>query len=389
MNHINVDELLKKVAVLVSAIDIKGKRTCGTGVIIQDNNERCYILTAEHCIYGKKNNRLIQKGIKIKVQYKYLNSDNFREFTVGKIKYACFTTDIALISVIPFSGYISEEIVYSYFDKTIKSDNLYFRGYPNPNKQLDNHKAKSYNCTFEEYDKPKFTIQSLKIKDMSTIVSIEKTAYGLSGSGLFDFKNGKLYLLGILTDLEDEHGTFGLIQCSLLNDIYKNFNFSTHDYNDPLRLLEANEAINRKYLNKSIKKYIKDNTTEFDNLLRKCKILYEDDKADNKAILFLENYLKAKIILHRQSKINRFLQDDFDNAKLDLAKQVTLFFDNRKIQSGTYEALGIYEEILAKFENLFERRNKSTDITPETKDSISINAINELLLNCDLDFKII
>lgn len=321
----NNEELLKSVVVKVTVTN--GEITLeGSGVIVQNKYDECFVITAEHCIFGKQSSRLSGKP-KITIKYKKLNSKPFTPINVKGIVYSCPNIDVAVISIEKRENI---NIVSTSFSSSVLFKSLCFRGFP---KWLNNEKAKTYDCVFEEYDEPKFIIKSQEIQDSTQDQAIEETAYGLSGSGLFQIKNARLFLLGIVTDLRDSNGIFGHVQCAHVGTVLESLDFDVIPINNEGKeLLEQSKDIDKLYFVKKIESFRESDTDHYNNLRWKCAILYTEEKADIMASKLLEKYFQAEIEIKSKIKIDGFIQEDFDRAKFDLKNEILFYFNEKRFK---------------------------------------------------------
>lgn len=378
---ISREELLKKIVVKIT-VESNGQKLEGSGVLLKNKAGECFVITAEHCIFGKRSSRLssIPKLSEITIKYKKFNSDNFRQLKVKRIKYSCPNLDVAICSIEEQNS--TDDVIVTSFNSNISFKSLCFRGYP---KWLRNEEAKTYDCQFEEYDNPKFTIKSSEIQDLTSNKEIDLTAHGLSGSGLFQFKNAKLFFLGIVTDLRCSDGLFGQLQCTHIGSILESLDFDVISLNYAGdALLAKSEEIDEIALKKKIERFKNSEVEQYNNLHRKCKVLYPE-QADVMALKLLEKYFEAEIAIKKKIAIDGFIQEDFDQAKFGLKEDILLFYNNRSANNSNI-AQGIYKEIIDTFIDAFKEISRST-VDKLTIKTISHNAVNEYLLNCDLNFK--
>lgn len=222
-------ELLKQIVVKVSASDGINSIS-GSGVITKNRAGDYFIITAEHCINGKIDTRL--KDIvreNISIQHKYNNGDTFKNIVVSEILFCDEQQDIAILSIPPLNGQ-TEKIGYSKINNESDCKKLNFRGFP---KWLINSEgAETYDCKIKDVDNETFLIKADDIKDLSLEKSISETTNGISGSGIFEIKNEKIYLIGIITDLRFPGGTFGHLKCAKLDSIFDKFNFEAYALSD-------------------------------------------------------------------------------------------------------------------------------------------------------------
>ncbi|MFV8344463.1 NACHT domain-containing protein [Flavobacterium sp. ZB4P13] len=217
-------ELLKQIVVKVSVSDGTNSIS-GSGVITKNREGKYFIITAEHCINGKSGarlNNIIRENITI--QHKFNNGDNFKNIIVSDILFCDEKQDIAILSIAPLNGQ-SDNVIYSKLNNESDCNGINFRGFPKW--LIEKDEAKTFDCKVDEVDSETFIIKSDEIKDLSLEKSTSETSSGLSGSGVFEIYNEKIFLIGIVTDLRVTNGTFGHIKCVKLDSIFDQYNFET------------------------------------------------------------------------------------------------------------------------------------------------------------------
>jgi hypothetical protein len=376
-------ELLKQFTVRITVND-GNTSIVGSGVILKNRIGVYHILTAEHCIFGKKNNRL--KNIteeSISAEYKINNSEDFKQISINKIIYDNTGNDIALIEITPLDV-DHDNLLCSNLTTETDCNNVHFRGFPKWLNQ--NGGAKTYSCLIEENDIDTFHLKSEEVKDDSSHMDVEETTNGLSGSGVFEIKNGKLFLIGIITNLRDENATFGHLQCIKLNDIFTKFDFETFPLSDKAQQLFLKSiSLDRESTKQRIEELRESKNERFNNLYTKCtEHIYNEEDADKMVDKILYDYFSTEISLKFLGKLNSFIQDDFDKTMAGLSKGVEKNFNKRTV-SDYSEAQAIIFQVKQYFVDIFKGENKNTVELSFVRD-LSENAVTELLLNCDLNF---
>jgi hypothetical protein len=215
-------ELLKQIVVKVSVSDGTNSIS-GSGVITKNREGEYFIITAEHCINRKNDTRLNNIVLEnITIQHKFNNGDSFKNIIVSDILFCDEKQDIAILSIASLNGQ-SDNVIYSKLNNESDCNGINFRGFPKW--LIENDEAKTFDCKIDEVDKETFVIKSGEIKDLSLEKGISETSSGLSGSGVFEIYNEKIFLIGIITDLRVANGTFGHIKCAKLDSIFDRYNF--------------------------------------------------------------------------------------------------------------------------------------------------------------------
>lgn len=374
------EELLKQHTVRV-ATSYKEKVSVGSGVIIQNSQNMYFVITAEHCVFGKKGNRLTNiKPENISVEHKSNNEDAFVKYNVKNITHCDESQDIAVLEVENVENR-NNKILFTTFSNLESDESLHFRGYP---KWL-HHKseADNYKCTLKSTDKSKFIIKSDDITDATAGQHAQNTAGGLSGSGVFLFRDNQIHLLGIVTDLRDEDGMFGHLVCQKLHGIFDLLNCNSTPLNSPKSLLKWSNKIDEQKISQQIAELEESNNDDFKNLMKKCTVLYEES-AYEMAYRYLENHFKAEINIYNIENNNAILFEAFEDVAYVMRNKVKDVYNNREVSNKT-EAQIILGDIFKICDELFKEQQvqsmKSTIISDSSR-----SVITKLLLNCDLNF---
>lgn len=185
-----MSELLKDISVRITATDKYNKSCVGSGSIINYKGQN-YVITAEHCINGTKNNkqenRLDIQSRTFKIEYKKMADEVFKEISHIGIFIENEENDFAVIQIKQVNHDLPK---IEFLDKLfIENENYVFRGFPV--KVLEDYSRK-YDITVEDKD---FSLNKflIKAKDKFEDSSGEKVSYlasGISGSGIFLVDDG-------------------------------------------------------------------------------------------------------------------------------------------------------------------------------------------------------
>ena len=185
------------------SVKIETKHENGTGVLFL-NEDKAYILTVHHCIYGKEKpyHTPVEKDIRIIFNPKISNSSlNPISIKVYGKNIACLEIDTNKIKNKSIKLNLKDDLYYD--------EKYYLRGYP---KAIPD--GKNFNVEYDDnIDKEKFriTVENLT-NDTSGDDAVDYIA-GLSGSGVFSYKKNKLYLIGLVNNLTNAAGTFDAVDC--------------------------------------------------------------------------------------------------------------------------------------------------------------------------------
>lgn len=182
------------------------KTNLGSGTIITKNN-RYYILTAEHCVYGTKENREQFKDITIEnisIEYRQtfddasihlkplsiMEENEEKDYLILEIEQPSIEFDFASINIGCFINDNDQKLCFR----------AYSRVHPN--------EPRTYYSILNEQSQTKILC---KLKDDTFNQPVDygsDVAGGISGSGLFHHQQNKLYLVGVVKELRDKNGIF-------------------------------------------------------------------------------------------------------------------------------------------------------------------------------------
>lgn len=221
-----------------------GNTNSGSGTIIK-KNDNYYVVTAEHCVFGRKEEREKFKDVTISnivVEYRYAFDDQPINIPITSITERDDIKDYIILEIEkPSIDFNFDSIVFGYFNSG-KDENCCLRGYA----KAHENEPRDYNCSLKESSDDKLLCKLVGDTLNQAVDSGSEVAAGISGSGIFYIKNNILFLIGIVIELRDEKGTlddfFGLpIKCipflsdsikSIENHLISNF---ANDFLDPLQ----------------------------------------------------------------------------------------------------------------------------------------------------------
>lgn len=400
-----VSEQLKKLTVKIIVSEHKGVETknLGSGVLHFFDNDKgyTYVFTAKHCIYGRHNELKNTTEEDVKVKYKNNDNDRFVYFTVHRI--IPTNDDFALLQLAEseVKKHIPQPPQISILNDTVEQNNYEyrFRGYP---KWL-NGKTHVFTNTFIENVKPNFKIKCEdSLLDSSGDTVIEKIE-GLSGSGVFIKIGKKIYLIGVVTDLLNPHGTFHTFICFGLwgiNEILKNEHlpyFSIVKKEEILSAKELNSVLNdsswRDLIDEGDKQFKQKN---YDY----ARICYET--ADNKGRRYMKENQKKRLLRKiNQCTTEPIYEDNLKKAKRELNKgnftRALEYAQTAKKASNKKEIRALIKEIEKKverqsFENacntgdILFKQEKYTNSLNKYKEAFKLNTstlLEKKILTCE------
>lgn len=247
----------------------------GSGTIVTKNN-RYYILTAEHCIYGTKENRELFRDVTIEnisIEYRQTFDDvsiclkplsiveenEKKDFLILEIEQPAIEFDFTSIN---FGYFVNDN-----------DQKLYFRAYS----KVHPNEPRTYYSTLNEQSQKKFLC---KLKDDTFSQPVDyglDVAGGISGSGLFHQQQNKLYLVGVIRELRDKNGTFDDFFATSIEEITLLKGFLQEIKEEKSELQRAEELLlqlvrpNTSSLNNELQKQLKEELDNYFVLLEQFK----------------------------------------------------------------------------------------------------------------------
>jgi|GEM_PF-2678760 len=182
-----------------------GNYNFGSGTIVLINSDY-YILTAEHCVFGKKENREKFKNVSVKditIEHRKTFNEQLIKITIVSIVERSESKDYIILQIEPPAfdfkfGLIAFGSLFGDNDKY-----CYLRGYA----KVHENEPRDYKCRYIEKSNQLLLLQLNDTLNNPVSYGID-VASGLSGSGIFYIEGENIYLIGIFTCLRDEQGTY-------------------------------------------------------------------------------------------------------------------------------------------------------------------------------------
>ncbi|MCZ4223274.1 NACHT domain-containing protein [Pedobacter rhodius] len=328
-------ELLDKVIIRVL---IKGKFK-GSGVILKNaHTGEVFVLTASHCLFGKKGKgttTIEQVSIEI---YENL-SGRYRRYGLSKKDTLYYTKvnhgDTAMISIgnKQIAKLELPPISFLKFDR--QSTDVFFKGFPQIN---DNEIGETLRPKVDFTDSDRHVIRGRYQTEFGGNNSSDYNLEGFSGSGLFEEVNGKLGLIGIVTDIRPDGR---VVTCSTPKRILEKSKFKITYTDAALERLVPDDLfvrVNDRAIKALGPRYSPKFTFRtplfeiFDSLAGGDIFLLEYQQQRAKFAEYFELYLSTRTSLSAQDYL------EITNFKLDL-----------DIEKYPFENLG---ELIEEFDNL-------------------------------------
>ncbi|RZK26833.1 MAG: trypsin-like serine protease [Flavobacterium sp.] len=348
----------------------------GSGVIVQNNNE-FYVLTAEHCIHGPnlEYKEITPENIIIEYQNDYTSP--FVKLKILSIVEIDHNHDWALIEI-EKPNIICDFLKVYRGDKFIEEEKIVFRGYQNVNVgEPRNFQAKVIELASNEF---KITLTDESFEQGGELGSI--SAKGLSGSGVYIIRANRLYLIGHVKSVLGEAALNDDIKCCRLRNLDKLINSHWVDLDDPSELKLWERANEDKLTDEDVEKWVACNDLYFNNILRKCNVLYPEEKARRvsreRTLAFLEREYQNNEITSKSDLITQY------NATSEVFEKSVKEDYSRNVADSN-EA----KDLLIKLESEFSEHIK--DLIGDKTNIMNLNLarhkVTWWLMNCSFDFK--
>jgi len=346
----------------------------GTGVLLLQDN-RAYVLTVYHCIYGKK--EPFHTPNKEDIKFSFL-LDICPE-VINPIKVTPLQQNLVLMEI-DIQQLNKTDMKCHYLDRVYDREQYYLRGFPES--EVHNFKAK---CNDKDFDETTFKIDVDKLTADTRGESAIHYVSGLSGSGVFFSKYNQLYLVGLVNKLRDRHGRFDSVHSTKLIDLYNSdIEFSQfYAINDISKKLKS---IENEVSKKVCMKFEEDNTEIYSNLDRKHNNVWHRRDVPIKNFQAIKDYLQGKNSINQiklldssfEEHILTFSQEVLNNIESYISKYV----DDKKEARDNLKI--IREKTIESIVNDLNLIQKDTYISNKLREYIVVG----WLLNCNIDFKI-
>ncbi|PHR73011.1 MAG: hypothetical protein COA66_04225 [Arcobacter sp.] len=372
-NNLNVIDKIKRLTVKLKLTIVIEKETrieIGTGIIVNDN-QKFYILTVEHVLFGKKNN--------YKSTIEDIEIIDFNEVPIIPIGIKRFDKLVLIeISMISFS---LPDVVY--LDKAHYDKKYHLNGYP---KAISNGKSFPFNdviCNASEDNIMLLTINNLTADSSGD--HIKEKINGLSGSGVFFEEYNNLYLVGSINNLIDKDGIFNAVEALTLVPLYKN-KFIFTKYKTITDITNEMKNQNQKISLEELEKFKDDDNENFENLNRKNKNLYHIEEVMKKNKIRIKQYSNGEVAINQLSDLDTKFKDRWliltdtmlDNIEIKYSKYIeTKNIGQNRINEITKD---IEESINNEFKYLLSNRTLLLN-------KLVQYIIAKWLFDCNIDFK--
>lgn len=369
MTETEIKDLIKKVTVYIE-VSINNNTEKGTGVLLQQN-EKSYILTVYHCIYGKEEPHYSTQAENVNLTFEKDVCPNI----VNPIAIYPFKKNIVLLEI---DNLVLDGVKYQCLDRVYYKKEYYLRGFPNS--EVHNFEAK---CNDANFDDITFKIEVDNLTSDTSGEDAVTFIAGLSGSGVFFSENNQLYLAGLVNELRDRFGRFNVLHCTKLVDLHlseiKISDFYT--INDiSIKLKEINKTIS----NEACFQFQNDNTEFYSNINRKHTNILHKDEVNKKNFNAIQNYLQGKNtageIKLLDNSFENVLSTFIDEILNDIETYITEYISTK--EEGRRNLSTIRTKVLESINNDLKLIKNERYISSNLKEYIVVG----WLLNCNVDF---
>ena len=369
-----IEKTSVKICIMKDGVSVKQ----GSGVIMTYNDE-FYVLTAYHCIGLNKDSDELPNVEDIIIEKQDDYTSSFNQISVISICNIERNHDFILIKI----NYADNEIKKCSLARNfVEDEKIRFCGYQN----ISESQYRPFDGKVILTSKSKFQIKLIEDTFQQGGEDGSYIASGLSGSGVYIIKNNKPYLIGILNSVKDQQAWNDDIDCCPLNICLNDTNCLVEDLSELNNLKQWSENLEKEKTQEDIDNYKSLNVDFFENLLRKNKVIYDNEEKANevtnkelkKYLSFRENVslleLRYPALYIRFQNIVKKFQDDVED---EYSRSVT---DNNEAKDKKIE---LKDKLKEELENILESENIKND---NIKFDLADYQIIEWLLDCSLNF---
>lgn len=369
MTEAEIKDLIKKATVQIE-VSIDDKINNGTGVLLQQN-DKSYVLTVHHCIYGKeKQFHNIEVDNITLILEQNICSNNIKPISIITFKENIVLLEIDNIEFVNLKCICLDRV---YDDKK-----YYLRGFPNS--EVHNFEAK---CNDANLDDTSFKMEVSNLTSDTSGENAVTFVAGLSGSGVFFSENNQLYLVGLVNSLRDQYGRFNVLHCTKLVDLH-NSDIEISNFYTINEISSKLKEINKTISNEACLEFQNDNTEFYLNINRKHTNIFHEDEINKKNFDAIQHYLQGKNTI---SEIN-LLDDSFENDLVNFINEVL-----EHIKTYTTDHIATKQEgreTLSRIRtNVFESINADLDLINHERyvsSKLQEYIVVGWLINCNVDF---
>lgn len=350
----------------------------GSGVIVTYDNHY-FVLTAFHCIGLDKNTDALPNVEDVIVEKQDTYTSPFNVISVLSICNMHRDNDFILIRI----DYSDDEVKKcNLANNFVEEEKVRFCGY----QHIHETGYRPFDGKIILISSSKFQIKLLEDTFQQGGEDGSYIAKGLSGSGVYIIKNKKPYLIGILNSVKDDQAWNDDIDCCPVDLCLCEANCPIEDLSDLEKIKEWSVNLEKEKTQEDIESYKSLNVVFFENLLRKNKIIYDNEEKANevtnkelkKYLSFRENIslleLRYPTLYVRFQNIVKKFQDDVED---EYSRSVQ---NNNEAKDKKIE---LKDKLKEELESILISENIKND---DIKFDLADYQIIEWLLDCSLNF---
>lgn len=350
----------------------------GSGVLIKDN-ENYFLLTAQHCIYGKDDEYHDIDSSRIWVEIQDSFQSDFRRIVVKSIIDVNKNDDWVLLEI-EDPNIDCDFMRISRGHNFIKDEDVWFIGYQSKNNERFRKFSGTINHIAEVKKNFVITRKSGSFKHPTEVGG--DIAQGLSGGGVYIVRGNKLHLIGHMKSVVGEIALEDDIDCCPINCLDEILRDALTDLSSIDEIQQWEKEYEMNITEEDIENWKKDKIDDFDNILRKHQVLHPDDKAKKitheRILEFLS--LKHKIEGMRNHNSNPIIQ--FEKSAEVFEKRVREYYTR---EANRIEAKDLSIELEEKFSEYI--KGIYSDNSNKINTELARHKITEWFMNCTFDFK--
>jgi arsenate reductase-like glutaredoxin family protein len=348
----------------------------GSGVILCHDG-KYYILTAEHCINGEKDEYSSLPCEQIIAEYQHDYTSEFLPIKILRKIQLDKAGDWALLEI-EKPDIDCDFMAMLCGDKFLSHEPVHFRGY----QAVNNTEPRTWEATIIDIAVNEFKI-TLRDKSFEQFGEQgSQKAKGLSGSGVYIIRANKVYLLGHLKQVIGEIALNDDIKCCKFKNLQAWLGKELIDMSNISEISLWEKAAEKKITDEDVKKWIGQHDEHFNNLIRKSRVLFSteekaDENARNRLIHFLNQDYKNNQISDRSTLIT-----DYEATAETFEEKV------KEAYTRTVADPGAAKDLLLKLEGDFATHikdligDKSNKVTLE----LARHKVTWWLMNCSFNF---
>ena len=374
MTEEDIKNIIKEATVKITVtIDETIER--GTGILI-NQQDKYYVITVYHCVYGKDNIPLNINSGNIELEFhSTIYLDKLTPINIEPIS--------SNIVIMELDNSIEKSINYECLERVYYEKTYYIRGFPSG--LMGSPHFFTANCNDNDIDTVGFSIELNNLTEDTSGENAIEYISGLSGSGIFFSEHGKVYLVGLVNALGTKGGVFNRVDCIKLLDINKSniYNISFSDFKSIDDISKQLKKINREIAEYSCKQFESENVTLYNNLDRKHSNIFENQEVYEKNFRAIKNYLSGRNSFSELKLVNASFEKELlmiSEDILDELSSISKYIEDKK--HGQNNLQRIEDKTLEVIKEEIKLIKKDRYISNKLQEYLVVG----WLLKCNVDF---